>query len=63
MAVKIGDKIPEGTLVEMTKDGPNPVTTGDLFGGKTVALFAVPGADYSTESWAHFLHRKIQTDR
>lgn len=44
MTIQIGDRIPEATLTTMTADGPKPVTTAELFGGKTVALFAVPGA-------------------
>lgn len=44
MSIKEGDKIPAGTLISMTADGPTPISTGDLFAGKTVVLFAVPGA-------------------
>jgi peroxiredoxin len=44
MTLKVGDKLPEATFMEMTADGPKPVTTAQVFGGKTVALFAVPGA-------------------
>lgn len=44
MTLSIGDRIPDATLTTMTADGPKRVTTAELFGGKTVALFAVPGA-------------------
>lgn len=44
MAVSVGDKLPDATFTEMTADGPANVTTGDLFGGRKVVLFAVPGA-------------------
>src|SRR5215471_3809195 len=44
MAIKAGDRVPSGTLKTMTKDGPRDVTTDDLFKGKTVVLFSVPGA-------------------
>lgn len=44
MAISVGDKLPDVTFFTMTPDGPNQVSTGDVFAGKTVALFAVPGA-------------------
>lgn len=53
MAIKVGDKLPEATFMEMTGDGPNPVSTNDVFAGKTVALFAVPGAFTPTCSVKH----------
>lgn len=53
MTIKIGDKLPAGTLTKMTKDGPAPVSTDELFKGKRVALFAVPGAFTPTCSAAH----------
>ena len=53
MTIKVGDRLPEATFVEMTGDGPNPVNTQDVFGGKTVALFAVPGAYTPTCSAKH----------
>ena len=53
MAIKEGDKLPEATM-HMMKDGkPTAVTTGDLFGGKKVVVFAVPGAYTPTCSQAH----------
>ncbi|MBL4622435.1 MAG: peroxiredoxin [Immundisolibacteraceae bacterium] len=44
MTVKTGDKAPQATLMEMTAEGPAPVTSEELFAGKKVVLFAVPGA-------------------
>jgi glutaredoxin/glutathione-dependent peroxiredoxin len=44
MAIKVGDRMPSGTLKTMTKDGPKDVSTEDLFKGKKVVLFSVPGA-------------------
>jgi len=44
MTIKVGDKLPDATFVVMTADGPSPKTTAEVFGGKKVALFAVPGA-------------------
>lgn len=53
MTIKVGDSIPAMTLVKATADGPAPVTTADLFGGRTVALFSVPGAFTPTCSARH----------
>lgn len=44
MAIKVGDKLPEATFMVMTAEGPKPRTTADVFNGKKVGLFAVPGA-------------------
>ena len=40
----VGDEIPEFKLTHMTGDGPAPITTTELFSGKKVVLFALPGA-------------------
>lgn len=44
MAISAGDKVPSATLMEMTAEGPAPVNSDELFNGKKVVLFAVPGA-------------------
>jgi peroxiredoxin len=44
MTIKAGDRVPTATLKQMTKDGPANITTDELFKGKTVVLFSVPGA-------------------
>jgi peroxiredoxin len=44
MTIKVGDKMPAGTFTSMGKDGPKKVSTEELFDGKTVVLFSVPGA-------------------
>ncbi|MBV9954218.1 MAG: peroxiredoxin, partial [Pseudolabrys sp.] len=44
MAIKVGDKLPSATFYSLTADGPKPKTTDEVFKGKKVALFAVPGA-------------------
>ena len=53
MSITVGDKIPEVTLYHMTADGPAPINTSDLFRGKTVVLFALPGAFTPTCSAKH----------
>lgn len=53
MTIKVGAKIPQATLTTFGPDGPKPVTTDELFGGKTVGLFAVPGAFTPTCSARH----------
>jgi len=44
MTIKVGDKLPSATFTVMSAEGPKPMTTDEMFGGKKVALFAVPGA-------------------
>lgn len=53
MTIKVGDKLPNVTLTQATAEGPKPVQTADFFKGKTVALFAVPGAFTPTCSAKH----------
>jgi len=44
MAIKVGDRIPDGKFRVMTPEGPGWKTTDEVFKGKKVVLFAVPGA-------------------
>jgi len=44
MAIKAGDRMPAGTFKRMTKEGPKDLTADELFKGKRVVLFSVPGA-------------------
>jgi peroxiredoxin len=44
MTIKVGDKLPAGVLTHMTQDGPQKIKTEQLFAGKKVVLFSVPGA-------------------
>lgn len=53
MTINVGDRIPSIKLRRMTKDGPKEVTTDELFKGKKVALFALPGAFTPTCSAKH----------
>ena len=53
MAIQVGDKLPETTFTVMGAEGPEPKGTNDVFGGKKVVLFAVPGAYTPTCSKGH----------
>ena len=53
MTIKAGDRIPSVKLRHMTADGPKDATTEEIFGGKKVVLFAVPGAFTPTCSVRH----------
>ena len=53
MTIRVGDSIPSATLNIMTADGPSAITTDDIFKGKTVALFGLPGAFTPTCSAQH----------
>ncbi|TAJ29893.1 peroxiredoxin [Bosea sp. (in: a-proteobacteria)] len=44
MTIKVGDKLPQATFRVMTAEGPAAKTTDDLFKGRKIVLFAVPGA-------------------
>jgi glutaredoxin/glutathione-dependent peroxiredoxin len=44
MTIKAGDRMPAGTLKTMTRDGMKDISTDELFKGKKVVLFSVPGA-------------------
>jgi len=51
--IKIGDKIPSLSLTAVTAEGPKQMTTDEIFAGKKVVLFAVPGAFTPTCSARH----------
>ncbi|MEE2980788.1 MAG: peroxiredoxin [Pseudomonadota bacterium] len=53
MTISVGDRVPSTTLHHMTSDGPAEISSDELFGGKTVALFALPGAFTPTCSAKH----------
>ena len=53
MTIKAGDKIPTATFTQMKDGKPTPITSDELFAGKTVALFALPGAFTPTCSAKH----------
>lgn len=53
MTIAVGDTLPSTTLTKVTPDGPDQVSSTDFFAGRTVALFAVPGAFTPTCSARH----------
>src|ERR1700689_896643 len=53
MTIKVGDKIPASKLRHMTAEGPKEISTDEIFKGKKVVLFAVPGAFTPTCSAKH----------
>ncbi len=62
MAIQEGAQLPEATLHTMQDGKPSAVTTADLFGGKKVVLFAVPGAFTPTCSQAHLPGYVVNAD-
>ena len=63
MAVKVGDAIPEATMKIMGGKGPQDITTSEIFSGKKVVLFAVPGAFTPTCSAAHLPGFVVSADK
>ena len=51
--IKVGDQIPSMTLTKVTAEGPKPISTDEIFKGRKVVLFAVPGAFTPTCSAKH----------
>lgn len=53
MTINVGDKAPEGGFAVMNEDGPGGLKSADLFTGKKVVIFSVPGAFTPTCSKEH----------
>ena len=53
MTIAVGDTLPDATFIVIGTNGPEPKTTADIFAGRKVALFAVPGAFTPTCSLNH----------
>ncbi len=62
MAIRVGDKLPSVTLQIKTEDGVKNINSDDLFAGKKVVLFALPGAFTPTCSAAHLPGYVVQSD-
>ena len=63
MSISVGDTIPSGTLQIMGDAGPTPVTTDEIFFGKKVVLFAVPGAFTPGCSMTHLPGYVVNADK
>ena len=63
MTISTGDKIPSTSLMTMGDSGPQPITTDEIFSGKKVVLFAVPGAFTPTCSEAHLPGFVVNADK
>src|SRR5438105_1729491 len=53
MTIQVGERVPDVPLTIASTDGPKPTSSSEYFGGKRVALFAVPGAFTPTCSARH----------
>ena len=63
MTITVGDNMPEGTFMTMGEQGPQPLASGDLFDGKKVVLFAVPGAFTPGCSMTHLPGYVVNADK
>lgn len=62
MTIKVGDKVPSVTLQQMQENGVTNVNSDDLFKGKKVVLFALPGAFTPTCSASHVPGYVVKAD-
>jgi len=63
MAIAVGDSIPAANLMVMGANGPEGITTADLFDGKRVLMFAVPGAFTPGCSMTHLPGYVVNADK
>lgn len=63
MTINVGDTLPSGTLKVMGAEGPQDISTAELFDGKKVALFAVPGAFTPGCSMTHLPGFVVNADK
>ncbi len=62
MRIQVGEKIPSLTLQHKTGDSVSDISTDEIFGGKKVVLFALPGAFTPTCSAAHLPGYVVRAD-
>lgn len=53
MTIKVGDRVPEATFKRLTAEGLGSVSTAELFAGRTVVVFSIPGAYTPTCTQEH----------
>jgi len=63
MTIQVGDKIPSGTFKIMGAEGPKDITTDEVFAGKKVVFFAVPGAFTPGCSMTHLPGYVVNADK
>ena len=63
MTIQVGDKIPACTMKTMGSEGPRDITTEEIFAGKKVVLFAVPGAFTPGCSMTHLPGYVVNADK
>ena len=63
MTIKVGDRIPSVNLKKMGEKGPENISTDEIFNGKKVVLFSVPGAFTPTCSAAHLPGYVVNADK
>jgi len=62
MTIQVGDRLPQATFMTPTPEGPAPISSDEVFKGKKVVLFAVPGAFTPTCSAKHLPGFRDQAD-
>lgn len=63
MTITVGERIPTATLQVMGEEGPTGISTDNIFGGKKVVLFAVPGAFTPGCSMTHLPGYVVNADK
>ena len=63
MSINPGDRVPHASFTHMTADGPKPITSDEVFAGKKVVLFALPGAFTPTCSASHLPGYVVNADK
>ena len=63
MTISTGDKIPSAVLQSMGENGPEPISTDQIFSGKKVVMFAVPGAFTPGCSMTHLPGFVVNADK